>query len=763
MGCCKKGPTKEELKGMVPDEHRKCQDCFCFILFVLFWIGMIVIAAISIASGDPNRLLYGVDYQGNTCGQGDMSGKKRIVYPRLSEDLLLNMQDGKIKTNPLDYKFYGICVNECPYASYVLCNADDPLVTDNMSQQQRLHCIDDPNDSTPQCESVRENCWYIPLNMSSIFWRCLPDYVVTKGEDVRCVFPSGVKDANDPACILRIDETNGTVTRPAQPNLLYDKINQARSLWGRWVGDVARSWWVVALCGVGLALFFGLVYLLLLRWCAGVMVFLTIVLVFVMLIAFTFFCYVKAGIFDPTFVQDALDQAGDSGGTVSQQLVPSSTNKTKFKYAAYLMTAITIVLLLIVFAIRQSIVNAVHIISQAAKALSKNFGLVFYPLVTVSALFALMVYFVFVGAAMMSAGDKVSVDNLASDIAANVQAIQEKYPNYANVVNVTTAERQTLSVIEPLTATRYLFAYHFFGLLWTAQVIQGIGMMTIAGVIANYYFNRGVANPVAGVGGSALAEDGSAPKKGRCGCCRRSMVCISLRRALTKNFGSIVFGSLLIAIIQFIRIIFQYIQNQMKNKTQNKSAKLLMKCVGCLLWCLELCLKFITRNAFIYMAVKGTSFYTSAKASIMLIMANVVDLAVVNTIGEILMVLGKLFVTCTCAFIAYYIMNNYEGFQADGDEELSSLWLPVLITMIFAFFVASAFFYVVDIAIDTILLCFCIDKKENDGVPVHMTLEGVVGKRALTAARAAKKHNGDDDGESGGIAMTTNPARTDKK
>ena len=93
-------------------------------------------------------------------------------------------------------------------------------------------------------------------------------YVVTKGEDVRCVFPSGVKDANDPACILRIDETNGTVTRPAQPNLLYDKINQARSLWGRWVGDVARSWWVVALCGVGLALFFGLVYLLLLR-CVG--------------------------------------------------------------------------------------------------------------------------------------------------------------------------------------------------------------------------------------------------------------------------------------------------------------------------------------------------------------------------------------------------------------------------------------------------------------------------------------------------------------
>lgn len=85
---------------------------------------------------------------------------------------------------------------------------------------------------------------------------------------------------------------------------------------------------------------------------------------------------------------------------------------------------------------------------------------------------------------MMSAGDKVDVSNLASDIAANVAKLQEKYPNYTSSVNVTAAEQQALAFIEPLTATRYLFAYHFFGLLWTAQVIQGIGMVTIAGVIA---------------------------------------------------------------------------------------------------------------------------------------------------------------------------------------------------------------------------------------------------------------------------------------
>ena len=44
----------------------------------------------------------------------------------------------------------------------------------------------------------------------------------------------------------------------------------------------------------------------------------------------------------------------------------------------------------------------------------------------------------------------------------------------------------------------------------------------------------------------------------------------------------------------------RYIQNQMKNKTNNSSAKLLLKCIGLCLWCIELCLRYITRNAFIY-------------------------------------------------------------------------------------------------------------------------------------------------------------------
>jgi len=433
-------------------------------------------------------------------------------------------------------------------------------------------------------------------------------YIVKKAEDEYCAFPNNVHDANDPACMVKVVNSTNSVEQPAQPNMLYDKINQARMLWGRWVGDVQRTWWVIAACGIVLALALGLVYLLVLRTCAHVMVFLTIVLVFALMIAFTFFCYVKAGIFDPSFAQDALEEAGSTGGAVAQRLVPSEDNKTKYKYAAYIMTALTIVLLLIVFAIRRSIVNAVHIIRQAARALSKHCSLVFYPLITVAALFALMVYFIFVGAAMMSAGDKIDLSDLSQTVADNAAKFEESFPGYTNTINVTAVENQAMKWVEPLTATRYLFAYHFFGLLWTAQVIQGIGMMTIAGVIAqyvrwrvvfhhhcctlsmfmlgslsslprslslscvmfcsvalrsllSYYFEQGtvsVANPVSAPVGDdgndlAVADNQDTPKR------KRGILCTSLCRALGKNFGSIVFGSLLIAIIQFVRIVFQYV------------------------------------------------------------------------------------------------------------------------------------------------------------------------------------------------------------
>lgn len=49
--------------------RRFCRDIFFTLFFWVFWAGLIAIAYYSVISGDPDRLIYGEDYEGNVCGK----------------------------------------------------------------------------------------------------------------------------------------------------------------------------------------------------------------------------------------------------------------------------------------------------------------------------------------------------------------------------------------------------------------------------------------------------------------------------------------------------------------------------------------------------------------------------------------------------------------------------------------------------------------------------------------------------------------------
>ena len=67
--------------------------------------------------------MYGVDYEGNVCGLDDFENRHLVVYPRTNEDVLVNF--GK---DVSEYRFYGVCVDECPLAAdRVICNYDYDL------------------------------------------------------------------------------------------------------------------------------------------------------------------------------------------------------------------------------------------------------------------------------------------------------------------------------------------------------------------------------------------------------------------------------------------------------------------------------------------------------------------------------------------------------------------------------------------------------------------------------------------------------------
>jgi hypothetical protein len=74
----------------------------------------------------------------------------------------------------------------------------------------------------------------------------------------------------------------------------------------------------------------------------------------------------------------------------------------------------------------------------------------------------------------------------------------------------------------------------------------------------------------------------------------------------TKALGSIALGSLIIAVIQFIRFILEYVDRKTKELQGGSAAlKYLISCLKCCAWCLEKIMKFINRNAYIIVGVKG--------------------------------------------------------------------------------------------------------------------------------------------------------------
>ena len=95
-GDAKVQPDGGEDAGASPMDEggRSCRDVLCVIIFGAFWIGMIIVAIVASAKGDPMRLVKGTDFNGDTCGGTKHPLRELTYYPRLNQDLILLKSSG---------------------------------------------------------------------------------------------------------------------------------------------------------------------------------------------------------------------------------------------------------------------------------------------------------------------------------------------------------------------------------------------------------------------------------------------------------------------------------------------------------------------------------------------------------------------------------------------------------------------------------------------------------------------------------------------
>lgn len=86
----------------------------------------------------------------------------------------------------------------------------------------------------------------------------------------------------------------------------------------------------------------------------------------------------------------------------------------------------------------------------------------------------------------------------------------------------------------------------------------------------------------------------------------------ALKRALTYSFGSISLGSLIVAIIQFLRQLCSAAQRS-SSADGNMVGSILFCVLGCLIGILNWAVEFLNRYAFSYIALYGKSYVQAAK------------------------------------------------------------------------------------------------------------------------------------------------------
>ena len=243
-----------------------------------------------------------------------------------------------------------------------------------------------------------------------------------------------------------------------------------------------------------------------------------------------------------------------------------------------------------------------------------------------------------------------------------------------------------------------MFWFYVFGLCWIIAFIICVQQFMIATLACMWYYS--------GQGQEMSDARGEVS------------VCSALKWAIWYHVGSIAMGSFLIALITFIRIVFEYIVYQYEKVGDKENAiyKALKCVIRCVLWCLDKYVKFITKNAYIQIALHSEAFCTSAWNAFCLIIRHAGRFGSAGMIGWIMMILGKGTIMGASAALTFiYIREGY--------PDVTQPLVGTLIVAAVAYLVGSLFLSIFSFSCTAILHSFILAEDTKCNVPSPESLQ----------------------------------------
>ncbi|XP_058162503.1 choline transporter-like protein 4 [Dasypus novemcinctus] len=691
-------PVKYDPSFRGPIKNRGCTDVICCILFLVFILGYIVVGIVAWVYGDPRQVLYPRNSTGAYCGMGSNTDKPYLLYFNIFSCILATNVISAAANN-LQCPTAQVCVSSCPAEPWTVgMDQYSRTVGEVFYAADRNFCRPGVPADTPVLKSLQEElCPAFLLPSTPALGRCFPW-------------------AN--STVPELPGITGNISQGISG--LLDTLN-ARDISVKIFEDFARSWYWILLA-LGVALVLSLLFILLLRLVAGPLVLVLILGVLGVLAYGIYHCW------------EQYRQLRDRGATISQigfttDLSAYQSVQESWLAALIVLAVLEGVLLLLLLFLRQRIRIAIALLKEASRAVGQMLSTMFYPLVTFVLLLVCVAYWAMTALYLATSGQPQYVwwaPNASLPGCENT-SLNTSCDPMAQPVNSSCPG--LLCVFQGYLSTglvqRSLFnlqIYGVLGLFWTLNWVLALGQCVLAGAFASYYW--------------AFHKPRDVPT---------FPLSAAFIRTLHYHTGSLAFGALILTLVQMARVVLEYIDHKLRG-AQNPLARCIMCCFKCCLWCLEKFIKFLNRNAYIMIAIYGKNFCVSAKNAFMLLMRNVVRVVVLDKVTDLLLFFGKLLVVGGVGVLSFFFFSGrIQGLGKDFENpQLNYYWLPIMTSILGAYVIASGFFSVFGMCVDTLFLCFLEDLERNDGSldrPYYMSksLLQILGKKNEVPSEKKKR------------------------
>ncbi|KAI0696716.1 DUF580-domain-containing protein [Cytidiella melzeri] len=203
-----------------------------------------------------------------------------------------------------------------------------------------------------------------------------------------------------------------------------------------------------------------------------------------------------------------------------------------------------------------------------------------------------------------------------------------------------------------------LVIFELFVYIWMSQVVGNVALATMAGGPFGswYYFGP--------------REQGQMPSH---------PTLSAFVRASTLSLGSIAFGSLIVTILELIRILLEIVKDNASSDGHPVEVCLAL-CAQCFVGCIEGMVEYFNRYAYIEIALYGKSYLSAAKDTWGLFKDRGIDAVINDSLVTMALTWGGYAVGLLCALFAFlYLHFTHPSYNSNGQYTVPVLVFAFLI------------------------------------------------------------------------------------